>query len=71
MTKKYWMGTVSSLDDFGRPITNTFYDSKTVMGPWATMAPLSWFDHGVGKLGMGYGQKYEKQNDGRWLKVEG
>jgi hypothetical protein len=29
---KYWMGTVPSVDNFGQPITDVFYDSKTVMG---------------------------------------
>jgi hypothetical protein len=35
------------------------------------MTLKSWRLHGFGKLGTGYGQKYEKQADGRWLKVEG
>lgn len=68
--QKYWSGTPGSLDDFGRPIDNVFIDGKTQMGPWATMAPDSYSLLGVG-LGLGRGQRYEKQADGRWRKVEG
>jgi hypothetical protein len=35
------------------------------------MSHDSWMMVGVKKLGTGYGQKYRKQADGRWLKVEG
>lgn len=74
----YWQGPVgpkaadgSQLDDFDQPITDEFIDGKTVMGPWGNMSPKSWARHGVGRLGTGYGQRYKKQSDGRWLKVEG
>lgn len=69
--KVYWQGFLGSTDDFGRPYGEVMYDAKTTMGPWANMAEESYRVHGVGKLGTGYGQKYEKQADGRWLKVEG
>ena len=68
---KYWMGDVPSLDDFEVPITDEFIDGKTVFGPWATMAPASWRANGIGSLGTGRGQRYRKQDDGKWLKVEG
>jgi hypothetical protein len=71
MEKRYWMGTVKSRDDFGLTIDRIMIDGKTKHGPWAIMTPSSWRQHGVGKLGTGYGQKYEKQDDGRFLKVEG
>ena len=35
------------------------------------MSETSWRDHEVGRLGIGYGQKYHKQTDGRWLRVGG
>ncbi len=69
--KKYWMGTVGVKDDFGILIRVEFVDGKTQMGPWAIMAPISYMRYGVGQLGTGYGQRYKKQPDGRWLKVEG
>jgi cell division protein FtsI/penicillin-binding protein 2 len=71
MVKRYRTGEVKSRDDFGLTITNVMIDGKTKNGPWAIMTPTSWRQHGVGKLGTGYGQKYEKQIDGRFLKVEG
>lgn len=66
---KFWMGTVSDKDDFGKPIVDTFIDGKTTMGPWANMNPDSFKQHGVG-LGIGKGQMYRKQPDGKWKKVE-
>ncbi len=68
---KYWMGIIDSIDDFGQPIAKVFYDGKTRQGPWAIMTPASWRTYGIGITGTGYGQKYEKQGDGKWLKVEG
>ena len=65
-----WHGMVKEEDDFGAPITTTFVDGATKRGPWAIMSPASHVLHGVG-LGTGRGQKYEKQDKGVWLKVEG
>jgi len=67
----YWLGTIGDKDDFGRPITDEFIDGKTKMGPWAIMSIDSWRKYSNGQLGMGWGQRYKKMNDGRWLKVEG
>jgi hypothetical protein len=63
------IGTI--VDDFDEPYEDVMIDGKTKMGPWANMTPKSWTTYGIGRLGQGYGQKYEKQKDGRWLKVEG
>ena len=68
---KYWMGSIGATDDFGVKIDHEFVDGKTVMGPWAIMAPPSWCRYGIGRLGVGYGQHYVKQEDGRWLQVNG
>jgi len=57
-------------DDFGDRIRDTFYDGRTIAGPWAIMTPDSFRTYGSG-LGAGRGQKYEKQADGRWKKVAG
>jgi len=69
--RKYWAGDVGDKDDYGRLITDEFIDGRTVWGPWAIMSPLSWREEGVRKFGTGCGQRYRKQHDGRWLKVEG
>ena len=68
--KKYWTGDISPVDDFGRPITDHFYDGRTKHGPWAIMNEQSFREVGVG-VGTGQGQQYVKQPDGRWLKMEG
>jgi hypothetical protein len=69
----YWMGHIGPKDDFGMTIKDEFIDGKTRLGhgPWAIMVPQSWRAYGVGTLGLGWGQRYKKQKDGRWLKVEG
>lgn len=67
---KYWTGNVNSTDDCGYDITDEFIDGKTTLGPWAIMNPTSFKIHGIG-LGTGLGQRYRKQADGKWLKVEG
>jgi hypothetical protein len=67
----YWAGNLPPKDDFGIKYDVTMIDGATKYGPWACMTPKSWRVYGMGKLGTGFGQKYVKQADGRWLKVEG
>jgi hypothetical protein len=71
--QKFWCGRVPERDDFGDRIEDEFIDGKTRYGPWATMTPRSWRIEGVSTapLGPGYGQRYKRQANGRWLKVEG
>lgn len=66
----YWVGKVPAKDDFGAHIGQEFVDGRTKQGAWAIMAPTNHDRYGCG-LGMGRGQKYRLQADGRWLKVEG
>lgn len=71
-TGSFWIGPVQSEDDFGSPIIEEFVDGRCVLGgTWAIMSPESWKVWGSGLLGPGRGQRYRKQPDGRWLKVEG
>jgi hypothetical protein len=68
----YWTGPVPEKDDFGVPIRTVFVDGKTLAGPWAIMAPESWMRYAMPfKLGIGFGQMYEKQSDGRFMKTAG
>jgi hypothetical protein len=69
----YWLSPVKERDDFGDSITDEIIDGKTSFGPWALMTPKSWRDFSGtnGKLGLGLGQRYKKQANSRWLKVEG
>lgn len=71
----YWLGPVHDLDDFGNPIHNRFVDGCISRdhggnGAWAIMVPEAHSAIGTG-LGTGLGQLYEKQEDGRWLRIEG
>jgi hypothetical protein len=67
----YWLSPLGDKDDFGQPIEREFIDGKTILGPWAIMTPTSYRTYGIGRLGQGFGQRYEKRADGKWLKVEG
>lgn len=68
---KYWMGSINDKDDFGAPIVDIFIDGKTNQsGAWGIMSPESFRKYGTG-LGTGKGQKYQKQPDGKWKKIEG
>lgn len=69
----YWCSPLGVKDDFGDRYTDQMIDGRTSLGPWANMTPASWAKHGGtgGRFGPGLGQRYEKQSDGRWLKVEG
>jgi hypothetical protein len=69
--KKFWVGDVPSVSDFGGNITDEFIDGATRQGPWGLMTPAEFVIHGRGDLGTGRGQRYKKQSDGKWLKVEG
>lgn len=67
----YWIGKVPAKDSFGAHIGQEFIDGRTRPGgPWAIMTPTNHDRYGHG-LGVGRGQKYRLQADGRWLKVEG
>lgn len=69
---RYWVGEIGPGDDFGMPIHEEFIDGLLAgRSQWAIMSPHTWRLHGIGKLGTGYGQRYKKQADGKWLKVEG
>jgi hypothetical protein len=65
-----WVGGDPSICEIcKRSVEGTFVDGKTTMGPWATMCVPCHKKWGVG-IGTGRGQKYERQADGKWSKVE-
>ncbi len=47
------------------------YDAKTKYGGWCMMSQQSWEQHGCGKLGAGYGQKYLRSTTGDYYLTEG
>ena len=68
---KYWLGEAPTICDIGgETIQNDFIDGKAKFGPWGFMCPTCHSRNGYG-LGTGKGQHYQKQPDGRWLKVGG
>jgi hypothetical protein len=76
--KVYWTSPIGGFDDFGHPINDIVIDGKTKTGPWALMTPESYKENayhrevnGDVKFGLGIAQKYQKQSDGKWLKIQG
>lgn len=72
---RYYSAEVMHKDDFDIPFTKkpgeVIYDAKTRMGPWATMTQASFDVYGIGVLGIGYGQKYVRDEHGHLNCVEG
>lgn len=66
----YYTNPPDVCDIDGKPFDTRMYDCKTKSGPWGNICHTCYLKHGVG-LGTGRGQKYERQPDGRWLKVAG
>lgn len=67
----YWTAPLGGFDDFGKPITNKIIDGKTKSGPWAIMSEESYKEWGGFGFGVGRGQLYELQPDGKWLQTKG
>lgn len=65
----YWMGNVEKCQICQANFKDVMYDSNTRLG-WGNICQECFEDYGTG-LGTGRGQKYERQADGRWLKMEG
>lgn len=71
MKKPRWYGQVPKKDDFGSIIEDEFIDGKMFNGTWSIMTPKSWNLYGCGKLGTGYGQRYKKNSENIFMKIEG
>lgn len=71
MALRYWMGSeVTECDLCEKKITDEFVDGNVRGLSWACMCPQCHASRGGG-LGTGRGQRYERQDDGRWLKTGG
>jgi hypothetical protein len=71
-----WSGPVPDTDSFGHAISDMFIDgqcdlSGSFRGRWAIFSWYSWQRYGCGRLGLGYGQRYDRQPDGTFMKVQG
>lgn len=68
----YWCGEVPAKCQLsGKRIVSRFVDGR-IPGSvtWAFVHP-EYFQQVGGQLGLGRGQLYERQQTGRWLKIEG
>lgn len=73
MTNKYWQGSAPLQCDMDQAHTSTretFVDGATKFGPWGIMCIPCFERFGLG-LGTGKGQKYQRQANGSFFKVEG
>ena len=70
--KIYWAGSNPTHCQInGTPLGDVMYDAMVPsFGQWGNIGEDAFKTHGC-SLGTGRGQKYERQPDGRWLKVEG
>lgn len=72
---RYLSAEKREFDDFedmiSKKVGDHVYDAKTKYGPWATMTQKSFEKHGLGLLGTGWGQKYQRNEAGQLVKVEG
>ena len=71
-TEVYWIGEVLPRCQLsGRAITDQFVDGRLPGdSAWGCLHPATFAERG-GTFGAGCGQLYERQANGRWLKVEG
>jgi hypothetical protein len=73
--QRYVSAESMTADDFGTAFTNKegelVYDAATKQGPWATMTHENFLKYGRGKLGLGLGQKYQRQANGQLHKIGG
>jgi hypothetical protein len=58
----HWLGS-TRCDFCGDNVTKhkSFFDAITKDGPWALMCDKCFPIHGIGRIGMGVGQKYDGQ----------
>jgi hypothetical protein len=70
--RTYWSAPVNDCDVCTAPIGDDLYDMKTKQGPWATMCNrCALHGMGIGRLGLGLGQHYHKEADGKYYLVSG
>ena len=47
------------------------FDAKTPQGPWGTACPKCFRTETLGRLGTGFGQKFQRDENLRLVKLEG
>lgn len=71
MAQQYWEGSEpDQCQTCQRDYEGVMYDARLPLhGSWANICRRCFVAFGC-RLGTGWGQKYEKQPDGSWLKVK-
>lgn len=74
-TPVYWLSPVPAhcqMPGCSTAFDQYMYDCSipTFGGQWGNICHTCFKAHGC-RTGLGYGQKYELQPDGKWLKIEG
>jgi hypothetical protein len=71
MRARYWCGAAPThCEVTGALIEDVFYDCETPHMGWACVG-RAYFRAAHCQVGIGFGQRYEKQEDGSWLKTAG
>lgn len=71
MSEVFWCGSnVTHCQVTGEKLEDVMYDAMVMSGRWANIGQTAFDKYGC-QLGTGLGQKYERQEDGRWLLVAG
>ncbi len=66
----FWCGPIDKCQLTGDELGDTMYDARLPSGQWGNIGQRAFEENGC-RLGTGLGQKYKRQEDGRWLLVEG
>lgn len=61
--EKVWTGE-TKCNICGKEIEDLLYDCKTICHNWAVLCPVCW-----SKYGLNIGQKYQKDESGRFVKI--
>lgn len=71
LKRKYWSGTIFSCQLCKNPLEGVMYDALVPRGArWGNLCQECFTTHGC-SVGLGRGQKYLLDAEGRWYKVEG
>jgi len=70
--ESYWAGSApKTCDSCAEAVLTGFYDARVpAVGSWGILCHKCFNSHGC-KTGVGHGQRYVMQRDGRFLKTEG
>jgi hypothetical protein len=66
----YWNGKITHCQITNKPLGDVMYDARLPTGQWGNIGQEA-FEAYRCRLGVGFGQKYERQEDDRWLLIEG